>query len=85
MRSEREREREGDRFAIVIRDFRYVGQISVSGRISLLIKWPILHFALPRRPEIASRDNEQVSRNIRAEICALAQGGTRKCAVRIFK
>lgn len=49
VRSSHGRERERDRPAIVIQGFHYVGQISVSGRISPLIKQPILHFAPPRR------------------------------------
>ena len=49
VRRSHERERERDRPAIVIQGFHYVGQISV-GRISPLIKRPILHFA-PPRPE----------------------------------
>lgn len=50
VRNNHGRERERVRPAIVIQSFRYVGQISVSGRISPLIKRPILHFAPPRHP-----------------------------------
>lgn len=66
---ERKKEREGGRLATVIQGFRYVGQISVSGANFAFDK--MAHFTFRTstsfRAEIASCDNEQVSRNIRAE------------------